>query len=58
MTTTVTIHAHCNADTEVVIKTVGDLRREKDVVIQDGESHSCYVYDDRTVTVCEVKKST
>lgn len=62
MTTTITIDAHCNFDTEVLIKTV-DKAWEKaggipfrDVVIQDGESHTCCVYDDRIVTVQERSK--
>lgn len=62
MTTTVIINAHCNSDTEVVIKTT-DAEWEKatgtpfkDVVIQNGEIHQCHVYDNRLVTVREVKK--
>jgi len=53
MTTKVTIEAHCNSETtEVVVSTSG----ETDVVLQDGEKHEGYVYDERVIAVAERAK--
>ena len=57
MTTTVTIAAHLSYEKEV-----GVTVREGDAIfeqftLQDGESESRVVFDDRTITVSEVMKT-
>lgn len=57
MTTTVIVQAHCNpATTEVSVvlhNIVGVVEKK---TLQDGESISMSVYDDRLISVCEVPK--
>jgi hypothetical protein len=56
MTTTVTIDAHCAADTEVHVLRFG-VRQEVDkTVLQDGEMAQVVVHDGIGVTVFEVKR--
>lgn len=52
MTTTVKVTAHCASTKEVII----GVATEPDRVIQDGESAEVYAYDDRLITVREVRK--
>lgn len=53
MTTTVKVTAHCDKERkEVIVGVTG----EPDKVIQDGESIDVYAYDDRLITVREVRK--
>ena len=52
MTTNVKIEAHCKPDTEVRVTVPGG----PEVVLQDGETLTCHVYDDRMVAVREVPK--
>lgn len=56
MTTTITVQAHCDADTEVAIS-VADKHGEAPHVLQDGEETTVYVYDERSVTVQERAKT-
>lgn len=57
MTTTVTIEAHCDPETTRVDVQITDGENASQTVsIEDGETHSCVVYDDVKVTVSEVKK--
>ena len=58
MTTTITIDAHCDPKTTEVLIQIADPFCNQKVVIQDGHSHQCVVYDTRQVTVQEVKKLT
>lgn len=51
MTTTVTVEAHCDEKTEVVVDHSNRL-----VVIQDGQKYSVHVYDDQKVVVFERPK--
>lgn len=55
MTTTITVAAHCNPDTEVQV-TVTDSRfaTPELTILQDGETTEKVVFDDRTLTVREV----
>ena len=52
MTTTVTVKAHCASTKEVIVS----VTAEPDRVIQDGEEAEVYAYDDRLISVREVKK--
>jgi len=52
MTTTVTINASCNAETQVSIL-VEDDGGAKNQIIKDGESATITIYDDIKVTVRE-----
>ena len=56
MTTTVKIEAHCDPEkTEVQIQVdEGDVGGT--TVIQNGETHETYAYDNRVITVREVEK--
>ena len=60
MTTTVKVTAHCTSDKEAVVEITGQAGTPPDFkkvnVLQDGESHETYVYDDRRVTAYERKK--
>lgn len=57
VTTTIKIDAHCADDTQVEIQiATGSPEGFERVVIQDGESHELHVYDEREVTIREVKK--
>jgi hypothetical protein len=55
MTTKIIIQAHCSPDKEVVITQRIEHRVETQLItiIQNGEEHSCVVYDNKSVTVCE-----
>ncbi len=56
MTTEIIVNAHCGSDKEVKIKITGENQPEE-IILQDGESNnSLYVYDDREISVKEVKK--
>lgn len=60
MTTTVKIEAHCGSDTEVSVFLEDEdenMATGKVVaVLQDGETHELYVYDNRQVSIMERKK--
>lgn len=59
MTTQIKIDAHCPPTMEVLITTsdVDDRNGySKSITIQDGESHTCYVYDGREITIREIPK--
>lgn len=54
MTTTVTVFAHCNKDTEVQV-TINDPSFNPELtILQNGESTEKHVYDDRSITIREV----
>lgn len=55
MTTTVTIDAHCNSDTEVTIhlRDVTNEENDKSSYLQDGQSQSFAVYDNLKLEVKE-----
>lgn len=54
MTTTVIIQAHCSPDKEVrVVRT----DPEEVTILQDGETLSQVVYDERTIVVAEFLKT-
>lgn len=55
MTTTITVAAHCNPDTEVQV-TVTDSRfaTPELTILQDGETTEKVVFDDRSITIREV----
>lgn len=58
MTTTVTIDAHVSPDKEVLV-TILDKDTEavfEEFTLQDGESDSRYVYDDREIRISEITK--
>lgn len=58
MTTTVKIEAHVSKEKEVRVKITaecGDTAGEE-FTLQDGESATRYVYDDREISVKEVVK--
>lgn len=55
MTTTVKIEASCGSDTEVFV-TVADPIEGETFTLQDGESATRYIYDDREITVMERPK--
>lgn len=58
MTTTVTIHAHCADNKEVVVK-ITDRAAQADIesfAMQDGEKADRVVFDDREITVRESLK--
>lgn len=55
MTTTVTIDAHCASDKEVIVVITGE-GDDENFTLQDGESDSRVVYDDREIHVKEVTK--
>lgn len=52
MTSSVKVTAHCPSTKEVLI-TIKDGRVDAEHVLQDGETKELYVYDARSVTVCE-----
>ena len=56
MTTSVKVEARCGNDTEVEVTVTDPNTDTERFVLQDGESAECYVYDDRVITVKEVKK--
>lgn len=57
MTTNVKIQACCADDTQVEIRLIAESELKNDLIIlQNGESHELHVYEDRKVTVNEVKK--
>ena len=55
MTSTVTIEAHCGNENvvEMIISEGGKAIDRR--TLQDGESHTEYVYDDRAITVREIR---
>ena len=55
MTTTATVEVHCSSEKEVhiEIKENGDSTTK---VLQNGDKHVLYVYDNKSVTVTEVLK--
>lgn len=55
MTTTVTVEAHCVSEKEVHIEIKENCDSTK-VVLQNGDKHVLYVYDNKSVTVTEVLK--
>lgn len=62
MTTTVTVSAHCDADTTEV-QVLTQLGAEENAseegpvdILQDGETMDFTVYDDRVIQVMEVQK--
>jgi hypothetical protein len=50
MTSSVKVTAHCASDKQVIFSRTG----HPDVVLQDGESHETYFYDDMEVSAREV----
>jgi hypothetical protein len=59
MTTEIIVNAHCGEDKEVKIeiKDTAFVHGPEVTILQDGESsNSLYVYDDREISVKEVKK--
>jgi len=52
MTTNVTVEAHCDDETEVVIDVTNETVGEQSI-LKDGESKTVYVYDDLVVAVSE-----
>lgn len=57
MTTTVTVSAHCDPETEQVqVQIDNALNEESPVYLADGETREFLAYDDRVITVSEVKK--
>lgn len=57
MTTTVSVSAHCDKETtEVKVITRSPGATDETTTLQDGESTDVYAYDDRVITVKEVKK--
>lgn len=56
MTTTVTVDAHLSSAKEVVVNITGDVSGEN-AVLQNGETQSFTVYDDRVLTVVEAEKT-
>lgn len=59
MTTKITVEACCAEEKEVVIElyNLSGLEAktimEEKVILQDGEKHECYIYDNRLVGVKE-----
>ncbi|HEX7644869.1 MAG TPA: hypothetical protein VF450_26400 [Noviherbaspirillum sp.] len=58
MTTTVIVKAHCAATKEVHVNRKSEHSEDPTVVLQDGQEHSCVVYDSLSVEVKEVEKKT
>lgn len=60
MTTTVTIQAHCSADKEVAIAVFDIVDDEPRIIetyeIQDGETKELLAYDNRQISVQEIRK--
>ena len=56
MTTTVTVEAHCDEKTEVVIVKHTDNENKEILTIQDGEKWDSVVYDDISINVMERPK--
>lgn len=56
MTTTVIIKAHCASAKEVKIDITTGQTGET-ITLQDGETHECYAYDNRRITVYERDKA-
>jgi hypothetical protein len=56
MTTTVTIDAHCSSDKEVKISVTEAGKEVDQYTIQDCETVSTVVYDDRVLSVKETEK--
>jgi hypothetical protein len=54
MTTTVTIEAHCNKDTEVLVRVVENGTIVETTHLTDGEKHVVYAYNYREIRVLEV----
>lgn len=58
MTTTVKIEAHCGTDTEVQVNIQDQSTGlDKTMILRDGESSEEHVYDNKQITVKEVKKT-
>lgn len=57
MTTTVIVHAHCDAETKKVEVNFSDRVGSEKVYLEDEDSFEFVVYDERSVTVREVEKS-
>lgn len=58
MTSQVIINAHCVASKEVTVR-IRDKRTDetiKGITLQDGESETFNVFDDREIIVSEVEK--
>lgn len=55
MTTTVKIEASCAQGTEVFVS-IADPTEGETFTLQDGESATRYIYDDREITVMERPK--
>ena len=57
MTTTVTVSAHCDPETtKVEVQVVEGSNDGQNVYLEDGETQEFHAYDDRTITISEVKK--
>lgn len=56
MTTTVIIEAHCPDDVEVQVLVMENRTIEDSVILQDGETKEVHVFDQREVSVKEVKR--
>ena len=59
MTTTVKIEAHCSSDKEVIIcikEKKGHFSNYKFEIIQDGNTFSDTVYNNKSIEVYEVSK--
>ena len=58
MTTSIKLTAHCNPETtQVLVRRTNDtLMSVEEILLEDGETFEYYVYDDKVVTVKEVKK--
>ena len=56
MTTTVQVTAHCNDETEVRIELLSDTSFIEEHKLQNGETKSLYVYDDRRIIIKEIPK--
>ena len=58
MTTSIKLTAHCNPETtQVLVRRTNDrLMPVEEILLEDGETFEYYVYDDKVVTVKEVKK--
>lgn len=57
MTTTVIVQAHCSSDIEVKVRLKDSSGKVvEEVTLQDKEETMKYIYDDREISVKEVKK--
>lgn len=56
MTTTVTIEAHCDANTKEVKVSVTGENTGETFTLQDGEKETRVVYDDLEISVKEILK--